>query len=52
MSAFETFAYLGSIVMVVVGICVAMHAYKTTRYADRRDPDRVKRVIDELNKPS
>jgi hypothetical protein len=38
--------------MVIFGMGVAIHAHRSAREADRRDPDRVKRIISELNKKS
>lgn len=35
--------------MILAGLGVFIHANKTTYLADRRDPDRVKRIIDTLN---
>ena len=49
MSGFEIFAYIGCIVMIMIGLGVAIHAHKSARDADRRDPHRVARVIRDLN---
>lgn len=45
---FEIFAYLGSVVMIMIGLGVAIHAHRSARDTNRRDPDAVKRIIDEL----
>lgn len=49
MTGFDILAYLFSVVMITMGLGVEIHAQKSTRGADRRDPDSVKRVIDELS---
>jgi hypothetical protein len=49
MSGFEIATYLSGMLMVLLGICLAIHAHISTKFADRRDPERVKRILKQLN---